>query len=102
MPLPAVVAGAVWSVIAIPLVVKILLGLGIGFISYQGITLLTDSALEFIRSNLAGMPADVVAVIAITKIDVYFTMIFSAYAIKLTLKGLDSTGVLRKLSFSAG
>lgn len=101
MPLPALVGGAVLAATIVPMVVKVLLGLGVGIASYAGISSLLDAAQSAIQSNLSGLPADALAIIGISKIDVYVTLVFSAYAIRLTLKGLDSTGVLRKFSLGA-
>lgn len=100
MPLPALVFGSVIAAIAVNLVVKVLLALGIGFVSYSGITNILDYAQTEIQNRAAALPPEVLQMFSIMNIDVYITTVMSALAIKLSLKGVTTAGVLTAISYS--
>ena len=99
MPLPIFGVGALLSAIIIPLIVKVMLALGIGFVAYTGINLALDQAYDLIVSNFQAIPTAPLQLLAIANADVYFSMLFSAYGIRLVIAGLTSAGVLNRINF---
>ena len=75
---------------------KVLISLGIGYVSYSGI----DTAFSFARSEfltgLSGLPADAVAMAGALKIGVCISMLLSALTVRATLGGLTS-GTLKRM-----
>lgn len=103
MPLPiALGIGAVLSFTLIPLVIKLLISFGIGFVTYTGVTFLLDSVLAEIQVQFASQGFTAVSnLLAYMNVDVAITMIFSAIVIRATLRGLQAGGDLRKMGFGA-
>jgi len=97
--LPIFATGALLSAIIVPLIIKVMLALGIGFVAFTGINILLDQGYNLIVTNLQNIPTGPLQLMAIAKVDVYVTMLFSAYSIALTLKGMTAAGVLTKLNF---
>lgn len=99
MPLPVIAGGAVLSVIIIPLVVKVLIALGVGFVTFTGLNLLLDEAYNLIVAQISSLPTEPLSMLAIMKVDVYITMVFSAYSARMALAGLTAAGTLSKINF---
>jgi hypothetical protein len=78
------------------LVGRVLLGLGIGYVAYSGVQALVDALKAQVISTLQGAPAVVVTIMSILKVDVCLSILFSALAARLILKGLTS-GVIKRM-----
>lgn len=74
---------------------RALIALGIGYVSYTGISALLGWIKGQVISHLVGAPANVVAIMGLLKIDVAVSIIFSAFAARLVLQGLTSDKVTR-------
>jgi hypothetical protein len=74
---------------------RALIALGIGYVSYTGISALLNWIKSQVVSYLAGAPTNVVAIMGLLKIDVAVSIIFSAFAARLVLQGLTSDKVTR-------
>lgn len=98
MPIPLIAAGTLASVAIVPLVVKVLVGLGVGFAVYTGLTAVFDASFGFIVESFQDLPLEVLGILGLANIDKYITMIFSAHAVRLVLMGVNSSGVLTKFS----
>jgi hypothetical protein len=77
------------------LVGRVLIALGIGYVSYTGISVLLDWIKAQAISYLTGAPATVVAIMGLLKIDVALSILFSAMAARLVLQGLTSDKITR-------
>lgn len=77
------------------LVGRIMLALGIGYVSYTGIS----TSLAWIKgevvSNFSAAPTQILNVIYLLKVDVAVSIIFSAIAARLVVQGLTS-GALKR------
>lgn len=78
------------------LVGRILISLGIGFVTYSGLDAAVDWAFDQVVSNIQGLPADVLQLLGVLQVDTAITMISSAYTARLALAGL-SGGSIRKM-----
>ena len=96
LPIVAALTGA--SVVAVPLVVKVLVGLGVGFVTYQGMNFLLESMFDLAIDQFSGMPANMIQILALCNVDKYLTIISSAFTIRLTISGMNSAGAITKLT----
>ena len=78
------------------LVGKVLLSLGIGYVSYTGITALTGWAQTQFLTGISGLPASAVGMAHTLKVGVCVSMLLSAVVARLTLSGLTS-GSIKKM-----
>ncbi|MDR2173314.1 MAG: DUF2523 domain-containing protein [Burkholderiales bacterium] len=73
---------------------QILASLGVGFISYMGVSALTDSMFAYVQGNMAGIPYASVQFLYMFKLLTCINMILSAYVGKFVVSGA------KKLIFS--
>lgn len=85
-----------------PLAAKILTSLGIGAITYVGITALLSTVTSFLISNITGLPADVLALLGLCKADVMINIMLSAIPARAILSGMSSTGSKKSLGILPG
>ena len=75
---------------------RVLLGLGLGFVEYQGINLLIDSAMSSAKSNISGISGSAIGEWAgFFLIDQHISIIISAIGVKVVLHGLGGASVKR-------
>ncbi len=79
-----------------PLVKMVLKVLGIGVISYVGINLILDQALQYITSQLGSAPGPAQAILGLAKFDVVINVWFSAITTRLVLNGLNKVSGKKK------
>lgn len=89
-------------VLAKPLLMHVLIAIGVGTISYVGSSELFDYALEQIQAQIAEMPIQAIQLLNVCGVDNYFSIVFSAITIRLTLSGLMAGGVIRKTYWTGG
>lgn len=75
---------------------RVLLALGMGYVTYSGFDLTISWLLNQIKSDISAMPAQVVAFLAYLWIDKAIGMVFSAYSAALLIK-LGGSNKLTKL-----
>lgn len=75
--------------LVIPVIQKILSFLGIGVISYMGINFVLNQLIDLLKSNLKGMPANMLSILGIMHLDIGLNLYFSACLAALVLKGLN-------------
>lgn len=99
MPLAIAMAigGALLQLVA-SLVGRVLLALGIGYISYQGYDLLLGSFRTLFMSYAGGLPADLLSILGLLKLGTCFNIALSAITIRATLGGLQSGGFKRMVT----
>lgn len=81
------------------LVGRVLLALGIGFVTYKGVDTAAGFLLDQIKSGFSQMPVDVLNFLAWTWIDKAIGMIFSAWAASMALQGI--AGAVTKMRIKA-
>lgn len=78
---------------------RVLLGLGLGFVEYQGINLLIDSAKSSALSMIGGVGGSVIGEWAgFFLLDQHVSIILSAIGVKVVLHGLGGASVKRLAS----
>jgi len=77
------------------LVGRVLLALGLSYVTYSGFDVGFQWLLDQIKTNMSGMPVDVVAFLAWLWVDKAISMIFSAMSVALTLKMAGGTNITK-------
>lgn len=95
MPLLFAALGLLLSVMD-SVVGRVLIALGIGFVTYSGFDVAIGWLLDFIKANFSGMPSDVLSFLAWLWVDKAIGMMFSAYSVAIGFKLAGST-TLRKM-----
>ena len=87
--IPALI-GALAGVIG-SMVGRIILALGIGFVTYSGSTVALNAIKQSVISSFSGMPVDMVNLMAFLWIDKALSVMFSAVAVSLAVRGIGAT-----------
>jgi hypothetical protein len=90
---PALV-GALAAAMA-SLVGRVIIALGIGFVTYKGISVMLDAMRAQVVSSVSGMSADAVQFAAYLWVDKALTIVFSAITISLSFRLIG--GGLKKM-----
>lgn len=78
------------------LIPKLLVGLGVGFITYNLGSYSLDAMYSAVTNNFSGLPSDFLAMMKLARLDDFLSVIFGAYTAKLTLQGLAAGVSIRK------
>lgn len=89
--------GAIATVLG-SMVGRILLALGIGFVTYQGFDLATTWLLNQIKASMAGIPTDILNFLAWLWVDRAVGLLFSAYTAALGIKTLGGTSMTKRVT----
>jgi len=73
------------------LVGRVLIALGIGFVTYTGISTGMDAVKVSVVSSVQGLPSDAVGLIGFLWIDKGLTVIFSSVAVSLAMRGIGGS-----------
>ena len=97
MPLPLVAAGLLGGLVQVAgsIAGRVLLALGFGYVAYTGISATLTALKSQVITLLGGAPSNVLIIMSILNIDKAVSIIFSAYAARLVLKGITSDTVKR-------
>ena len=74
--------------IAGSMVGRVLLALGIGFVTYKGVDVSTAFLVDQIKSNMAGLPIEILNFLAFCWVDKALGMIFSTWTACIAVSGL--------------
>lgn len=96
--MPFVAILAFLRTIAGPLVSRVLTALGIGMLTFTGFQISVNAAKAYVQSNFGGLPADVVHILGLMKVDVAVNIVFAAVITRAVIAGMDKvTGGISKL-----
>lgn len=73
------------------LVGRVLLALGIGFVSYSGIDTLISNLTSAIQGNMTGIPASLWSWMAILKVQTSISIITSAFSTRVAMVAIGGT-----------
>lgn len=74
----------------VPLIIKVMGGLGIGFISYQLGSMALTEVFQIIQTNFNALPPEVIPFVGMSKIGEGISIVFGGMAAKLALIGFTS------------
>jgi len=95
MPLIGAIAGLLLRLVG-PLTGRILLALGMSFVTYKGVGAGIDWLFQSIKTNIASLDPRVIQFLAYMWVDKAISMIFSAYAAAAAIR-LATSGSITKL-----
>ena len=95
MPLVLMLGGVLLQ-ISQALVGRVLLALALSFVTYTGVGAFLSSLQTVTLSNLDGLPAQLLGLMAYMKVDVCVNMLISTYAVKLALSSLSASGSITR------
>jgi hypothetical protein len=75
---------------------RLAIGFGLGVASFIGVSSLVGDAAVYVASYWAGLPAQMLAMAYLMKIDLCINLLFSAYTARLSLVGMTALGGLSK------
>lgn len=102
MPLPLVAGflGTFFAAAIGGMVARVLAALGLGVISYVGVTFVINQAVSLLHSQVGGMPSDIVNVLGMAGIDVFLSLVISArfgwITFLLAHKGVKRIGFMQE------
>lgn len=102
MPLLLTMLGGLLVSLVENIVARAITALGIGFVAYAGVDLVLEQAKSLVKSNLSGMPAEMLALASMMGLGTALTIVFAAYATRFTLMGIKSGGSWVKTHYGAG
>lgn len=82
--------------IVVPLVVKVIKGLGVGAVVYVGINIVMGEAESYITSQLGQTAADLRGLLGLAKVDIAINILLSAVSTRLILSGVSSLSGRKK------
>lgn len=88
--LAAAIIGALVSVVG-TLIAKALIALGVGVVTYSGITVTLNLLTGMFMSSAGGLPAQVVGILGVLKVGTSFKILTSAVTMKMTMAGVSNT-----------
>lgn len=99
MQMPSIFAPAAVFLATItgPLVARIMLSIGVGVISYTGIDATLNAFFDKINTSWSGIPSNVIAICGIAGIDVFITIVASAYMSSITFRLVS--GAVKRIGF---
>lgn len=99
--MPAFLAALLGGLVAAAgsLVGRVLIALGISYVTYTGVSTALSAIQSQVQGNLTGLPVMLLQVAYLLKIDVFISIMFSAITARLTIKGLTA-GAITKAKIS--
>lgn len=79
-----------------PIVTRVLIALGISFVTYTGSQLAIDQLFTLIQNAIAGAPAEAVGLLGFLWVDKAISVLFSAFGASLAVQG--AAGTITKMS----
>lgn len=74
-----------------PMAMRVLLSMGIGFVSYKGADTSVNWILDSIRSNTGGLPAHVAGLLGYLWVDRAIAMMFGAFTASIGVKAVNGS-----------
>lgn len=78
---------------------KVLLSLGIGFVTYNLGSYGLDEIYSAITSAFDGIASDMLVMFKLARVDEFLTITFGAYTARLTLQGITVGGTMKRITF---
>lgn len=97
LPLLAVLGAGVIGRTLISVVGRVLFALGVGFVVMQGVQIGFQGLIDLIADHFTGLPSDFAGLIGLSGFDVFASLVLSAYAASIFLKGVG--GTIKKMRF---
>lgn len=74
----------------VPLTIKLLSSLGVGFVTYQLGSLGIDAVFNQVRNSIGGLPSELLVFVSILRFDDALAVLFGALAARLAYQGFNA------------
>lgn len=74
---------------------RVLISLGIGYVTYQGLSTAMDYMKNLVWTNLGSLAADIVQLVSVLEVDTAINIMFSAVAARLVIRGLTGGAITK-------
>lgn len=101
MPFIAALGGLLLRLVG-PLTLRVLLALGISFVTFKGFDVAVDLLLSDIKSDLGSMPSDVVSFLGWLWVDKAIGMVFSCFSACMAVRALGGSGITKMVMKGGG
>ncbi|UGA37667.1 DUF2523 domain-containing protein [Chromobacterium haemolyticum] len=101
--MPAWLIPIIWGVITALLnsvIARVVTALGIGSVSFMGANFILSKVKVALSSVVSGMGADALNILGMSGVGVGISIVLSAFAIRMTLDGVDKAGNFAVTKFS--
>lgn len=68
---------------------RVFIALGLGVVTYTGLSVTTDQLTSLLDQSLSGLPADIVGLLGYMKVGVCINIIISAIAARMLINGIS-------------
>lgn len=96
----AALLGAIATVLG-SMVGRVLVALGIGFVTYSGFDMSVTWLLNQVKASMAGMPADILQFLGWLWVDRAIGLVFAAYSAALGIKTLGGATFTKRITKSS-
>jgi NAD/NADP transhydrogenase beta subunit len=93
----ALLGGAVSSVVIRALLVRAVVALGIGAVTYTGVMIGFNALVSQVQSNMAASAGSTLTFLTLCKVPAAMSVVLSAYTAAMALKGLTALGAITKV-----
>lgn len=98
MPALLLAFAGMLSSVAGTLVGRVLLSLGISFVTYKGMDLVFDGLKSAVNNNLTGLPGDIAGMISAVGVPQAIAIVFGAITARVTISGIRGGAFTRMLA----
>jgi hypothetical protein len=98
----ALFGGAVSSVVIRAILIRAVVSLGIGAVTYTGVMLGFNALVTHVQTNLAASAGSTLTFLTLCKVPSAMSVVLSAYTAAMALKGLTALGAITKLNVTGG
>lgn len=74
---------------------RVLISLGIGYVTYQGLSTAMDYMKNLVWTNLGSLAADILQLVSVLEVDTAINIMFSAVAARLVIRGLTGGAITK-------
>lgn len=74
---------------------RVLISLGIGYVTYQGLSTVMDYMKNLVWSNLGSLAGDILQLVSVLEVDTAINIMFSAVAARLVIRGLTGGAITK-------
>lgn len=88
----------------LPLIIKVMAGLGIGFVTYQLGSFALAELFSKVQENVSQLPPEALVFVSMAKIDEAISIVFAGLAVRISLMGfsaINSTGKQKSMIWQA-
>lgn len=74
---------------------RVLISLGIGYVTYEGLSTAMDYMKNLVWSNLGSLASDILQLVSVLEVDTAINIMFSAVAARLVIRGLTGGAITK-------